>query len=387
MARTSTPGQHFRLNSVLSADEVRELVALSNWRSVPALVVTFGLVAGAFALVALAPGILTVVLATIILGGRQLAMGVLGHDAAHRTLFKSRRINDFVGQWLLARPIWSDMYQYRAVHLRHHVAAGTLADPDLPLVVPYPMARSMFLGRVARDLLGVTAIFRVAATILIDLRLVEFSVVGTLRSVPQDGRSSADLLLCAARTIGQVALVHAVMFAVLAMLGHPLVYLVWWLAWGTTMQLFARLRGILEHACTPDVEHPLKQSRSTGAPIWATLTFTPHNINCHVEHHLLMTVPFFRLPRLQRLLRERGLYDQVCYDANPISALLLMTNPAVAPARPTRRVAFERWQEIDRTEQRLFGDGTSRTGVLPRIGAGVARLAAAARRADSLEVS
>jgi fatty acid desaturase len=382
MVRASRPGQHFRLKSVLSADEVRALVELSNWRSVPSILLTYSIVAGSFALVALAPGVLTIVIATILIGGRQVAMGVLAHDAAHRTLFASRNLNDFVGQWLLARPIWADMYQYRTIHLRHHVATGTLADPDLPLVVPYPMRRSTFVGRVLRDLLGVTALMRVATNVLVDLKLIDFSVVGTVRIVPQQGRSSLDLLRAAASTLGTLALVHAVMFSMLWLAGHPLVYLVWWLAWGTTMQLFARLRGILEHACTPDVEHPLKQSRSTGSPLWARLMFTPHNINHHVEHHLLMTVPFYRLPQLQRLLRERGLYDNVCYDANPLAALLLMTNPSAAPPRPERRHAFERWQELDEVAPITRG---GRTGVLPMIGGAVARIAAAARRGDSLE--
>jgi fatty acid desaturase len=32
-------------------------------------------------------------------------------------------------------------------------------------------------------------------------------------------------------------------------------------------------------------------------------------VNFHLEHHLLMTVPLHNLPKLHRLLRERGALD------------------------------------------------------------------------------
>ncbi len=32
----------------------------------------------------------------------------------------------------------------------------------------------------------------------------------------------------------------------------------------------------------------------------------PHRVGYHLEHHLLMTVPYFRLPAMHRLLVERG---------------------------------------------------------------------------------
>ena len=35
-------------------------------------------------------------------------------------------------------------------------------------------------------------------------------------------------------------------------------------------------------------------------------------MNYHLEHHLLMTVPHYHLPRMHRLLRERGILDDAC---------------------------------------------------------------------------
>ena len=39
------------------------------------------------------------------------------------------------------------------------------------------------------------------------------------------------------------------------------------------------------------------------------LLFAPASVNYHLEHHLLMTVPHYRLPRLHAILRERGLLE------------------------------------------------------------------------------
>ena len=44
------------------------------------------------------------------------------------------KINDFVGEWLCARPIWNDLQKYRVHHVRHHAKTSTPDDPDLSLV-------------------------------------------------------------------------------------------------------------------------------------------------------------------------------------------------------------------------------------------------------------
>ncbi|MEE8508037.1 MAG: fatty acid desaturase, partial [Myxococcota bacterium] len=35
-----------------------------------------------------------------------------------------------------------------------------------------------------------------------------------------------------------------------------------------------------------------------------------NRVNFHLEHHLLMTVPHYNLPRLHRILAERGVLDE-----------------------------------------------------------------------------
>ena len=101
----------------------------------------------------------------------------------------------------------------------------------------------------------------------------------------------------------------------LAATGHPWLYLLWAGAWLTTNTLVTRIRSIAEHAMIPEPTDPLRNTRTTLASWWERLLLAPNRVNYHLEHHLLMTVPLYKLPRLHRLLDERGLLDGACVDA------------------------------------------------------------------------
>ena len=44
----------------------------------------------------------------------------------------------------------------------------------------------------------------------------------------------------------------------------------------------------------------------TRAGLLARATVAPFRVNYHMEHHLLIAVPYFQLPKMHRMLRERG---------------------------------------------------------------------------------
>jgi fatty acid desaturase len=246
------------------------------------------------ALVAAWPNPLTVVFALLVIGTRQLGLAILMHDAAHRALFESRKLNDWAGNWLCAYPVWTDLRPYRPYHLQHHAKNYTAEDPDLGLVKPFPVTRASLRRKIVRDLTGQTGWKRAKATLKRDLGISK-------------GRQS--------RTFGGVenlygvALSNAVLLAVLWLAGHPLLYLLWVAAWLTTFQLVTRIRAIAEHALAPDPTDPLRNTRTTVTSWWERLLIAPNGVNYHLEHHLLMTVPHYNLPRLHRMLRDRGVLD------------------------------------------------------------------------------
>lgn len=67
-----------------------------------------------------------------------------------------------------------------------------------------------------------------------------------------------------------------------------------------------RIRSLAEHACTESSTGPFHNTRTTRAGLLARITVAPMQVDHHLEHHLLAAVPYYRLPRLHRLLRERG---------------------------------------------------------------------------------
>jgi fatty acid desaturase len=68
-----------------------------------------------------------------------------------------------------------------------------------------------------------------------------------------------------------------------------------------------RVRNIAEHALVPDNDDPFRNARTTLASPLVALFLAPYWVNYHVEHHLLMWVPCYNLPKLQRMLTAKGL--------------------------------------------------------------------------------
>ncbi len=293
---------NFDWRRALSREDIAGLLAMNDLRSWGSVAANWGLTFGAMAAVAVWPNPLTIVAALLVIGTRQLGCAVLMHEAAHRSLFRARAVNDFVGQWLCAYPIWSDLRAYRPYHLQHHAHTGTQRDPDLGLIAPFPITRASLRRKVWRDLSGQTG-WKFA-------RAAFRRTFGRLENA--DARRAA---------IG-VATTNGALLLALAALGHAELYLLWAGAWLTTHTLVTRIRAIAEHALTPDADDPLRNTRTTLLRWWERLLIAPNRVNYHLEHHLLMTVPHYRLPEMHRLLRERGVLDHACVEEGGYPAVL-----------------------------------------------------------------
>jgi fatty acid desaturase len=289
----------------LSRAEIASLTVSSDLRGAASVGADWALIGGAMAAVAAWPHPVVVGAALWVIGGRQLGLAVLTHECAHRSLFRTRRVNDVVGTWLCGAPIWADLRRYRVHHLAHHSFAGTEQDPDLRLVTPFPTTRGSLARKLLRDLLGITALRRVVGLLAMDLGIIAYTASGGVRPLPRP--SPAEAVRNAVVHVGPVALCNAGLLGLLAALGHPALYLLWVGAWCTTYSAVLRVRSIAEHACTARSDDALRNTRTTRAGPLARLILAPHHVNYHVEHHLLMTVPHWHLPALHRLLAERGL--------------------------------------------------------------------------------
>jgi fatty acid desaturase len=261
----------------LTPEQVKALGAKSNLMGAWLVLHAWGLIFGAMALFVWWPNPFTFLLAVMVIGTRQLGLAILMHDAAHGLLFADRRLNDWVGSWLLAYPVAASLSLYRPYHLTHHRHTQQAEDPDLGLSAPFPISRKSLWRKILRDLTGQTAFQR---------RREQFR-----RGLAVRG--------------GLIA--NAALFALLAVAGYWWLYpLLWLLPLATWYQLVTRIRNIAEHAVVPDNDDPLRNTRTTLANPVERLLIAPSWVNYHLEHHLFMFVPCWRLPAAHRLLIAGG---------------------------------------------------------------------------------
>jgi fatty acid desaturase len=298
--------------SLLGAAQWDALQRRSTLRGAWALVANWGLVGAGFALAIAWPTVPGVLVALVVIGGRQLGLGILMHDCAHRALFPTPAANDRIGQWLCAAPVFADLEVYRRYHMTHHRTTGTEADPDLPNYRGYPVGRASFVRKVLRDLSGLTGLRAAAALAALyahaDPKGLELGY--SYRRAPDDAASGgARSLRHLAWNLRRVFCAQAAGLALLWALGHPLAWLLWPAAWLTTYMLFSRIRNAAEHGGLPGTlgTDPWLNTRSVRARWWERLTVAPNHVNWHFEHHLAPTVPAYRLGRMHRLLAAAAL--------------------------------------------------------------------------------
>lgn len=291
----------------LTKEEIALLIEKNDLRAAWEVAQTWLWIAGAFALAGFFPNVLTIIIALFILGGKQLGCAIIMHDASHRSLFNSRRLNDWVGNWLGGYPILHDADRYRPYHLKHHTVTGTADDPDLNLTVGYPARLASMLRKIGRDLSGATGVKGYFGVILMHLGILEYTLGGTVVRV-KEKRSFVNWLKLSFGHLWGPLLSNLVLFGILWLCGAPWLYLLWVGAILTTFQFSLRIRSIAEHSVVPNQLDPMQNTRTTYASWWERILFAPHYVNYHAEHHLLMTVPCYNLPRMHKLLLERGFY-------------------------------------------------------------------------------
>ncbi len=295
-----------KIRALFTPQEIAELTARSDWRGAWAILSTWAVIAAAMALLAVWPNPLSFVVALFVIAGRQLALAILQHEGAHGTLFRTRWMNDVFADWLCARPVWQHLHKYRAHHFVHHSRTGTAEDPDISLHAAYPVSRRSLLRKCLRDLAGITGLKLMLGLLLMDAGLFKWTVANDLERLPQQGRRWWDYPLSFLRNAGGMLLTNALLFGILAALGHAWLYGVWVLAYITPFPLLVRIRSFAELGMLERVPDMFRNTRSTRAGILMRLLVAPCHVNYHLEHHAMASVPYYRLPRLHRLMRERN---------------------------------------------------------------------------------
>ena len=293
----------------LSPAQRAELNAKSDWRGALEVAKDWGLIVLAFALSLLWPHPLTFLLSLLLLAAAQAGFAILQHEASHRSLFASARLNDWVGEFLCALPILQSMPGYRAYHMTHHRLAGTREDPDLVMTEQYPVQAASLRRKLLRDASGLTGLKSIVGLLGMHAGYWKYELTGKVERVTPAPQGVLGYVAVFVRNHGHVALLwQAGFMTVLALLGNGWLYLLWLAAFVFVLPICMRIRQIADHAVVADAfsTNPLLHARTSRANWLEKLLFAPHNEHYHLEHHFMPTAPCWNLPKLHRLLDEAG---------------------------------------------------------------------------------
>jgi fatty acid desaturase len=296
-----------------TAEEWAALAARSSWRGLALVAHCWAVIGAATVMAVVWP--VTIPLAVVIIGARQLGLAILQHDAAHGALHRDPKINEWVGEWLCGGGVQT----YRTYHLQHHKYAQQAEDPDLVLSAPFPITRRSLRRKIVRDLTGQTWFKQ------------RFGRLVSKLSNRKPGESILPILADETRRQRRWLVFNALAIAGFTAAG---VWWGWFALWllprATWFQLVTRLRNIAEHALVAKNEpDPLRHARTTHANWIERALIAPYYVNYHCEHHMFMHVPCWRLPEVRRRLARQRVTARMEGAAGYLSVLRAVTT---APA-------------------------------------------------------
>jgi fatty acid desaturase len=247
----------------------------------------------------------------MIVGARQLGLAILMHDAAHGAIHPDLKANDFLGEWLCGAPVGAQLDKYRTYHLGHHKFAQQAEDPDLVLSAPFPITRNSLWRKVVRDLTGQTFIKQ------------RFAAVRGRLKARAPGAPALPIILDEIKRQKRFLAWQLGLLVAATLAGAWWAYFVLWLVpMATWYPLITRIRNIAEHALVAKNEpDPLRHARTTKAGLIERALLAPYYVNYHGEHHLFMHAPCYRLPRINRMLRAKGVTQRMETQPNYLAML------------------------------------------------------------------
>jgi fatty acid desaturase len=258
----------------------------------------------AWVVVAFYPYWFVITLAAIFIGTRYYALLIIAHDGLHRRLFDTVEANDLWNDIFILGAIGTITRLNRVNHMRHHRELALLTDPDR---FKYSQAGrttpSSFLVSLTCLPLLVTAVHNVL------LPQPEKRVAVT--EVDDEVVSSADLQRYRLRDIAIVGLWQLILMGGLSLI------IGWWaypLLWGVPVVIAICcdiLRVFCEHSQLTDDDEADSSMRlvSYDANPVERVFFAPNNMNHHIAHHLWPSIPYYNLPRAERLIRAKLVGD------------------------------------------------------------------------------
>jgi fatty acid desaturase len=239
----------------------------------------WSVIVGAIAIAGYSNNLIVYWLASVVIGNRQQALGIMGHEGAHGLICGNKRLNNTLADALCFWCFGASFYRYREFHLKHHRTLGTLDDPELPL-------RDKLIARPV----GRLTIARYFVGYMLGLDILKFSKILMLirpRGIRQSVGPYSTVILA---------------WALCLWFGAYWVLALWYFSLFTSFWAFLRMRELTEHTGTT-------RTHRLALPMWQRVLWSPHWISWHYEHHAHSNVACWNLPALRQ---------QMANDPTPI---------------------------------------------------------------------
>lgn len=210
----------------------------------------------------------------------------LQHECVHYTVFRTRKLNDIVGQ-ICGLVIILPHRFFRYEHCDHHT--HTQIEGEDPERIPMPRTLGEYLWY-----LSAIPYWRNKFAELIRHARGQLSAAER-RFIPREEHAAVR------RDARMMLSVYGALFAGMALTG-------WWApVWLWLIPLFMgepvmRFIRMTEHVGRPEVAQMHENTRTNLVP--APLRFLCWNMNYHAEHHYVASVPFHALPALHEKLKN-----------------------------------------------------------------------------------
>jgi fatty acid desaturase len=216
-------------------------------------------------------------LVVIVVGNRQHAIALLGHEGSHYTLSSNRQWNDFLTGILTLWPLGVSLPGYREFHFKHHQNVGTTDDPELDHKRAFapgydlPITRSKIIFYFFKDMLCLSS-----NEVLLAMKF--FTPKNKVH------------LLIPFLLMGSIA-------STLIYFGFFWVVILWFIAIYTSFWAFFRIRIYIEHVGTNETH------RVEANPL-LNLIFFPHGSDAHWEHHQWPNMLYYHRQKIRALILE-----------------------------------------------------------------------------------
>jgi fatty acid desaturase len=209
------------------------------------------------------------------------------HETSHRTAFRSRRLNDWVGAGIGFLSIYPARWD-RYFHFAHHRHTQDPArDPELLSRGPYtPMSYALYV-------MGFTYWYARARN---TLRIASGRLPAYAYYLNEPQRHE---VMIEARW-------HLVGYGAILLLSlglHSWAAVTFWLAPMMIFKWVHNLQNTGEHTCLTHEQDTLRNTRTLRGP--AVVRWLVWNMSYHTAHHTFPGIPFFALPALNHEIQTR----------------------------------------------------------------------------------